>query len=55
MKSALLSTAFSLACFFAGATAEVSLGAFPDVVNVGETYTLSWTATVNYVSVEKPS
>jgi hypothetical protein len=54
MKVTILSTFFSLACLFARAIAEVSLGAFPDVLNVGETYALSWTATVNYVSVEKP-
>ena len=50
MKATYVSAVVSLARLFALAGADITLNPFPDVVHVGETYTLTWTATANYVS-----
>ncbi|ETN42017.1 uncharacterized protein HMPREF1541_03956 [Cyphellophora europaea CBS 101466] len=48
MKATYVSAVVSLARLFALAGADITLNPFPDVVHVGETYTLTWTATANY-------
>lgn len=50
MKIPFLTTALALTSLVTRAVADVTLGPFPDVVDAGSTYTLSWTATQNYVS-----
>jgi hypothetical protein len=45
-----LALALALALWARQAVAQITLGAFPSLVSVGETYTLTWTASGNYVS-----
>jgi hypothetical protein len=42
-----------LALFVASAKAQIVLQYFPDLVSVGETYELKWTAEGNYVSLHQ--
>lgn len=40
------------AALLAFATADLSLGSFPSRVELNKNYTLTWTATQNYVSIQ---
>lgn len=51
MKINVLSFVVSVAYLVARTAADVILDPFPNVVYIGETYTLNWTATGNYVSI----
>jgi hypothetical protein len=41
---------WSLILLVSHAAAQIDLDAFPSTVNIGEEYTLKWTAAENYVS-----
>lgn len=51
MMAALLPLLVYLASVFGLVSAALNLNSFPDVVHERSTYTLSWTATANYVSI----
>lgn len=51
MKTVFLSLIVYLASVCGFVSAVVNLNSFPDIVHEGGTYTLSWTATANYVSI----